>query len=423
MTMGHRIIWLLLASIVTSVEWGFTQSAWTPCPTGTPSRIEGLFCIDPNTVFICGANGTVARTATGGDSWSVSVIDSSCFFNDLWFTDPETGYLCGRDTQTGKAVLYKTTNAGTSWQLLSTGDANTSYVSLCFTGLSTGYLGMSIGTNGNILKTTNAGQTWVPYTGTAYIRSIHFSSPTTGLATGQGGVIYKTTNAGATWVSKFQLPDAPLYDFYAVFNADSVTAFAAGDRGYLYKSTNGGETWTPTFDNQVFKRRLTSGYFLNSVTGFVVGDSGTILRTTNGGTSWQLLPSNTREYLAQMCFVNQTIGYICGFNGLVLKTTTGGTVDVDRRLDQSPTGYRLAQNYPNPFNPTTVVRYQLPVAGDVKLVVFDLLGREVARLVYEKKDAGAYEVIFEGSTLPSGVYFCRMRAGEFQKTRTLLLVR
>ena len=86
-------------------------------------------------------------------------------------------------------------------------------------------------------------------------------------------------------------------------------------------------------------------------------------------------------------------------------------------------GFSLGQNYPNPFNPTTVISYQLPAASDVRLVVYDVLGREVAVLVNERKTPGSYEVKFDGSGLTSGVYLYRLTAGSFVQTRKLLLLR
>jgi hypothetical protein len=93
--------------------------------------------------------------------------------------------------------------------------------------------------------------------------------------------------------------------------------------------------------------------------------------------------------------------------------------------------YSLSQNYPNPFNPTTVIVYQLPVANEVKLIVFNLVGQPVAELVDGAVEAGYHEVTFDASSLPSGVYFCRLQArptgggpgGSYTETRKLLLVR
>jgi hypothetical protein len=100
-----------------------------------------------------------------------------------------------------------------------------------------------------------------------------------------------------------------------------------------------------------------------------------------------------------------------------------GSTLTDVHIKQStvPTEFSLAQNYPNPFNPSTTIRFVVPVSGFVSLKVFDLLGREVATLVDEKKDAGSYEVTFDGKNLSSGVYFYRLQAGEFVQTKKLLL--
>ena len=90
---------------------------------------------------------------------------------------------------------------------------------------------------------------------------------------------------------------------------------------------------------------------------------------------------------------------------------------------QSATGLTLMVNYPNPFNPKTSVKWQVASACDVKLVVYDLLGKEVAVLVNERKAPGTYEVSFDGSKLASGMYLCRMTAGSFSQARTMLLLK
>jgi hypothetical protein len=88
-----------------------------------------------------------------------------------------------------------------------------------------------------------------------------------------------------------------------------------------------------------------------------------------------------------------------------------------------PTSFRLDQNYPNPFNPKTGIRYQVPGVSDVKITVYDMLGKEVAVLVNERKLPGQYEVVFDGSHFASGVYFYRLQAGDFTQTKRLLLLK
>ena len=83
----------------------------------------------------------------------------------------------------------------------------------------------------------------------------------------------------------------------------------------------------------------------------------------------------------------------------------------------------LSQNYPNPFNPSTTISYGIPKPGFVELKVFDVAGRSIATLVSEHQDAGHYEIRFDGSKLPSGVYFLRIEAGGLSQTRKMILMK
>jgi hypothetical protein len=89
----------------------------------------------------------------------------------------------------------------------------------------------------------------------------------------------------------------------------------------------------------------------------------------------------------------------------------------------TPASFTLLQNYPNPFNPATVVRYQLPVAGSVRLVVYNLIGGEVAVLVNEKKEPGSYAVTWDASGMASGVYLYRIQSDNFVQTRRMILMK
>ena len=94
-------------------------------------------------------------------------------------------------------------------------------------------------------------------------------------------------------------------------------------------------------------------------------------------------------------------------------------------------GFELYQNYPNPFNPSTRIRYSVPgvnasvtkQSSDVTLKIYDILGNEVLTLVEEDKPAGTYEILFNGSTLPSGVYFYQLRADGFTETKKMILMK
>ena len=117
-------------------------------------------------------------------------------------------------------------------------------------------------------------------------------------------------------------------------------------------------------------------------------------------------------------------------NEIELVSGVGGTAIVNRVGGQAtqsvgsvPTKFALHQNYPNPFNPVTVIRYELPNSATVKLQVFDVLGRVVATVVNERKEAGIYEAVFNASGLSSGTYFYRLQAGTFVETKKMMLVK
>jgi O-glycosyl hydrolase len=88
-----------------------------------------------------------------------------------------------------------------------------------------------------------------------------------------------------------------------------------------------------------------------------------------------------------------------------------------------PKDFGLSHNYPNPFNPTTVITYQVPVTSHMSLKVYDILGQEVVTLFEGSRQPGTYKATFDGSGLPSGVYLCRLAAGNYSQTKKLLLVK
>ena len=104
------------------------------------------------------------------------------------------------------------------------------------------------------------------------------------------------------------------------------------------------------------------------------------------------------------------------------------TTPVQNEFTSNPLEYSLSQNYPNPFNPSTIIRYSIPLnvkseMSNTKLVVFDILGREVAVLVNKQQKAGNYEVSFDATNLTSGIYFYSLQSGDFYQSRKMLLLK
>jgi len=88
-----------------------------------------------------------------------------------------------------------------------------------------------------------------------------------------------------------------------------------------------------------------------------------------------------------------------------------------------PVSYRLEQNYPNPFNPVTKIRYEIPKPSFVTMKIYNVLGIEVAELVNAQKQTGSYEVEWNASNYPSGVYFYELIAGDYKDRKKMILIK
>lgn len=98
-------------------------------------------------------------------------------------------------------------------------------------------------------------------------------------------------------------------------------------------------------------------------------------------------------------------------------------IGINQNETETPSSFSLSQNYPNPFNPTTNIKFALPKGGLVKLVVFDVMGREVAVLVNKDMNAGSYTADFDASNLSTGVYFYKLTTGDFSDTKKMMLIK
>jgi hypothetical protein len=118
--------------------------------------------------------------------------------------------------------------------------------------------------------------------------------------------------------------------------------------------------------------------------------------------------------------------HIKSVNKDIQKLNTVKNETVKKVMNTIPTSYNLSQNYPNPFNPVTKINYELPKDGKVKLVIYDILGREIKTLVNEIKQAGRYTIEFNGNQYASGVYFFRIQVEggkSFTSVKKMLMIK
>jgi len=228
----------------------------------------------------------------------------------------------------------------------------------------------------------------------------------------------QTTNGGIDWTPRQSGTDA----YLTSLSFKGQNGIAVGSSGTILRSTNSGYSWASQFSATL--DWLNGVSFTSDQVVTAVGDYGTILQSTDSGVSWSRQFSGTTTALVGICMLNDNVGTIVGDNGTILQTTTGGQrIKSSVSVSDLPKEFKLEQNYPNPFNPATKIQYDIPKITDVSLIVYDVIGREVARLVDEMKPPGHYEIVWDGSRLASGVYFYRLQTNNFIAVKKMLLVR
>ena len=119
-------------------------------------------------------------------------------------------------------------------------------------------------------------------------------------------------------------------------------------------------------------------------------------------------------------YVNEGTPTASGQDGMVKVLSVGVIEPFSNSIPKSPS---LEQNYPNPFNPQTTIKYSLPKAGDASLIIYNLLGEEIAILVNEVQQGGFHLVTWNATMMPSGIYFYRLQSSGFVQTKKMVFLK
>jgi photosystem II stability/assembly factor-like uncharacterized protein len=280
------------------------------------------------------------------------------------------------------------------------------------------------------------GTSWVilPATTTARLTCCAVPRFDNVIVAGDGGTLRHSTNYGANWTPRSLGTTANFNTvFYAGIAGSGGKGWAAGDSGRMFRTTDNGTTWQPlatgttrSIRDMVFLEP--AGFSQSSAlndTGAIVGEGGLVRYTTNGGTTWlsdRGLDTLTTRSINFITIVDSHTVAVGG-DGIVMYTSDLTLTGVGSQPTTSSYAYSLLQNYPNPFNPTTHIRFRVQRTGSASLVVYDLLGREIATLVNEPLEAGEHERTLDAKGLPSGIYFYRLRIGEFTDVKKMVLAK
>jgi photosystem II stability/assembly factor-like uncharacterized protein len=409
------------------------QEGWFEQISGTNNDLNSVCFVNNDTGWAVGGHyfgpGEILKTVDGGENWEPQVNGSIHPLKSVCFIDENTGWVVGGSNSDDGGTILKTTNGGEDWIFQIDNDTSFTLNSVSFIDDSTGWAsghGTDLGWwdfYGIILKTTDGGQNWTIQLNAPqyWFYSIYFADQNTGWITWGGwytGGILKTTNGGDDW---FDCPGGA--GLQSIFFIDQNNGWIAGNtwegNGEIIHTTNGGEYWELQMGDPF--SRLNSIYFTDQNNGWVVGSE--IINTTDGGENWTSQTS-WGHLLNSVYFTNQNTGWVVGYNGTILKTTNGGVTFIEEdEIDKIPTEFLLSQNFPNPFNSSSVIRYSIPQRSNIVVKVYDILGNEIETLVNEEKTAGTFELTWNASNLPSGVYFYQIKAGSFIETKKMILLK
>jgi hypothetical protein len=310
--------------------------------------------------------------------------------------------------------IYVSTNQGTPWTLRNSGLTQL-YIQTIFCNGNIVFAGNTSG----VFVSTDNGLSWAPRdAGLTSFNIYSFTSNPSYVFVGSAGGVCLSSNNGITW--------SVINTGLTNLNVDAMAAngnniFAGTYGGGVFFSSNNGTNWTPV--NNGLTHRFIRALIMSGNNVFAGADTGGVYFSSNNGQSWTAENDGLTigDYFKSFLIDNNYI--FASMDNSVYKRTLSEITGIHSPQNNIPDKYSLSQNYPNPFNPSTIINYQLPKSGEVKLTIYDAIGREVKILVNEKQNAGSYQVVFDGSNLPSGVYFYKLQAGDYIQTKKMGLIK
>jgi len=351
-------------------------------------------------------------------------------------TDSRTIYVSTANFLGGNSVGM-TTDGGLSWQGIARGRSNPSPV-ITIDPMNSNLVYVAVGP-GTVHRTTDDGQSWTLLANmtTGYVMALDIARPNDSLLYEAGGAgFFKSNDCGLSRIA-LETPGDSLWGWrqisvdptdaqivYATYNSLDDSLNIAG----VFKSTDGGANWAQKNNgldelNRAIDCIAINPKFPNEI---FLGLGGTTLvfHSTDGGENWlpfaNGLPGQGHVQAITVDTLNDRIyvGVVAGptsqvpGSGIYINTLSPTAVFMPTR-NQFPSEVRLYPNYPNPFNPATTISFELPRTSDIRLSIYDALGREIKRMLDQKLNAGAHQIQWNGTNqngidVSGGIYFYRL---------------
>ncbi|HEX9252170.1 MAG TPA: T9SS type A sorting domain-containing protein [Ignavibacteriaceae bacterium] len=478
-----NIVWACGNSgVILKTTDGGTTWATLTSPSAT-STMYTLAAFDATTAWVTGTVGgsadvSIWKTTDGGTTWSLQYNNPTGFGDGIKMFDANNGVYYGDPDPVTSSnwEILTTSNGGANWNRVPAGnyppaDSTGGEVGVAcnlFTLGNTVWFSSytSAGTIDFVYKSTNKGLNWTRSSFQAISGGssfISFKDQLNGIIVCLDNTIATTTDGGTTWTPS----SVSGVGFRSIVNVPEYESYVTvGSSGASHYTKDNGATWLPLTTG------ITSTLYWVTTSGnycWAVGNSGVILKL-NGTVLPVELTAFTATVQNQKVTLNWTTATEINNNGFEVQRKVEGnefitvgfvrgngssTIQheysfVDNNLQNGIYTYRLKQidyngqfeysnsieveviivgdysldqNYPNPFNPSTKIGYTLKEKSNVKILIMNAIGEEIAVLVNQTQEQGYHQLDFNASNLPSGIYFYSLQTENYSATKKMLLMK
>lgn len=408
-----------------------SHSAWQQA--NGLNNLSILSMVNAGSVMVAGSSisiltsGNLHISTDGGLNWSV--INTGFDLSGIFSLVKKDNIIFAGTYEDG---LLKSENNGANWsQVNVNGNFGTGIFKL---GVSGTNLFAYANTGSAYYVSSNNGVNWSNAMGmTGGVLGCLLDNTTSFYAATYKG-LYRSTNNGFNWLhpNNFGLPTQPDSTkrlTALVVSGGTVFGSMNGPQNAVYKTTDEGASWTYaglTLSQNMYIKDLeiSGGKIFAAVYSGSSSEYG-VYMTANGGANW--LPVNAGLPVGvsvnELVVANNQL-FACTMQQGIWRVNINELVGLNEGTqNSSPNKFQLEQNYPNPFNPVTTIKFSISNAGYTSLVVYDVLGRKVETLLSRNLPAGKYNIDFDASHLPSGIYYYSLTSDYNNETKKMILIK